>query len=80
MNAATALILHGCAGAVLTLLSTFVSARFITVVYSEIMGCEHGRNVVATGWPLTFVGDYLVISVVNTADIRSPGTVLVWGP
>ncbi|WP_426020361.1 hypothetical protein [Brevundimonas sp. DWR2-3-1b1] len=69
MNAATALLLHGCAGAALTLLSTFVGARSITVVDPEIMGCEHGCNVVATGWPLTFVSDYLGMSVVNTADI-----------
>lgn len=69
MNAAIALLLHGCAGAALTLLSTFVGARSITVVYPEIMGCEHGCNVVATGWPLTFVSDYLGMSVVDTANI-----------
>lgn len=57
------------AGTMLTLLSTFVRARSALAVYPEIMGCESGCTVVATGWPLTFVRDYLGMSVVNAADI-----------
>jgi len=53
----------------LTLLSTFVGVRSASAVYPDIMGCELGCSVAATGWPLTFVRDYLGMSVVNTADI-----------
>lgn len=69
MKAALAFIIHGFAGAVLTLLSTFAGERSTSVTYLEIMGCENGCSVVATGWPMTFVSDYLGMSVVNTADI-----------
>lgn len=51
------------------MLSTFVGERSAQVVYPEIMGCEQGCQVVATGWPVTFVSDYLGMSVVNTADM-----------
>lgn len=37
--------------------------------YPEVMGCEAGCRVVATGWPLVFVRDYTGMSVVNTADV-----------
>lgn len=56
-------------GVTLTLLSTFVGERQATAVYPEIMGCEAGCSVVATGWPLIFVQDYTGMSVVNKADI-----------
>ena len=56
-------------GVMLTLLSTFVGERSAFAQYPDIMGCESGCSVVATGWPLTYVRDYLGMSVVNTADI-----------
>lgn len=52
-----------------TLLSTFVGERAATAHYPDIMGCEIECLVVATGWPLVFVRDYLGMSVVNSADI-----------
>lgn len=69
MKTALALLSHGFAGVVLTLLSTFVGKRSVLAAYPEIIGCEKGCSVVATGWPLIFVSDYLGMSVVNTADI-----------
>lgn len=69
MKAKIALVIHGCVGAVLTLFSTFVGKRSAVAVYSDIMGCENGCDVVATGWPMIFVSDYLGMSMVNTADI-----------
>jgi hypothetical protein len=69
MRAAFAFLLHCFAGVMLTLLSTFVGERSALAVYPDIMGCELGCSVAATGWPLTFVRDYLGMSVVNTADI-----------
>jgi ABC-type enterobactin transport system permease subunit len=56
-------------GAALTLLSTFAGERSATATYPDIMGCETGCPVVATGWPLIFVRDYTGMSVVHTADI-----------
>ena len=56
-------------GVALTLLTTFVWERSATATYPDIMGCETGCRVVATGWPLVFVRDYTGMSVVNTADI-----------
>lgn len=53
----------------LTLLSTFVGKRSATAVYPDIMGCENGCEVAATGWPLIFVKDYLGMSVAQKADI-----------
>lgn len=53
----------------LALSSTFFGARSAMATYPDIMGCEHGCTVVATGWPFIFVSDYLGMSVVNTADI-----------
>lgn len=69
MKAPLALLLHGLAGVVLTLLSTFVGERAAVATYPDIMGCETGCSVVAAGWPLAFVNDYLGMSVVNTANI-----------
>jgi hypothetical protein len=69
MKAALTLPLYCVAGTVLTLLSTFVGERSALAVYPDIMGCELGCAVVATGWPLMFVRDYLGMSVLNTADI-----------
>lgn len=69
MKAALILCLYCVAGTMLTLLSTFVGERSAVAVYPEIMGCESGCAVIATGWPLTFVRDYLGMSVVHTADI-----------
>ena len=64
-----AFLLHGMTGVLLTLLSTFVGERSAVARYPDIMGCESGCSVVATGWPLTFVRDYLGMSVVETANI-----------
>jgi len=56
-------------GAVTTLLTTFAGNRSAIAIYPEIMGCEAGCRVAATGWPLVFVRDYTGMSVINTADI-----------
>ena len=69
MKAALTLLLYCVAGTILTLVSTFVGARSALAVYPDIMGCELGCAVVATGWPLMFVRDYLGMSVLNKADI-----------
>lgn len=45
------------AGVVITLLSTFVGERTAIAMYSDILGCENGCQVVATGWPLVSVRD-----------------------
>ncbi len=63
------LYMHLLVGTALTLLSTFVGERSARATYPDIMGCETGCNVVATGWPFVFVRDYLGMSVGNTADI-----------
>lgn len=63
------LFMHSLAGIALTFLSTFVGERSARATYPDIMGCETGCNVVATGWPFVFVRDYLGMSVGNTADI-----------
>lgn len=57
------------AGAACALISTFIGKRSATAAYSDIMGCEAGCVVVATGWPLKFVFDYPGMSVGNRADI-----------
>jgi hypothetical protein len=57
------------AGVIITLLSSFVGERSARATYPDIMGCEQGCTVLATGWPLVFVRDYTGMSVVNTADI-----------
>lgn len=56
-------------GVAVTLLSTFAGERSAIATYPDIMGCETGCRVVATGWPLIFVRDYRGMSVVNSADI-----------
>ncbi len=56
-------------GLIISLLSTFVGERSAMAVYPDVMGCETGCRVVATGWPLVFVRDYTGMSVVNTADV-----------
>ncbi len=56
-------------GLSITLLSTFFGQRSATAIYPDIMGCEHGCLVAASGWPLVFVRDYTGMSVINTADI-----------
>lgn len=63
------LLMHLLVGTALTLTSTFVGERSARATYPDIMGCETGCNVVATGWPFVFVRDYLGMSVGNTADI-----------
>lgn len=60
---------HALAGVALALLSTFVGERSAAATYPDIMGCEVRCEVVATGWPLVFVRDYLGMSVGNRADI-----------
>jgi hypothetical protein len=54
-------------GVVLTLALSFVGERSANATYPDIMGCETGCRVTATGWPLVFVRDYTGMSVVNTA-------------
>ena len=56
-------------GIVTALGSTFVGERWVTAAYPDIMGCEEGCRVVATGWPLVFIRDYPGMSVVHTADL-----------
>jgi hypothetical protein len=56
-------------GMVLTLASSFVGERSANATYPDIMGCETGCRVTATGWPLVFVRDYTGMSVVNTANV-----------
>ena len=83
VKSALSLVLYCVLGVILTLLSTFVGERSALAVYPDIMGCESGCTVVATGWPLTFVRDYLGISVVNTADIMEvwfAADRLIWHP
>lgn len=60
---------HAVVAVCLSLLSTFVGERSAQVAYSDIMGCETGCEVVATGWPFVFVRDFPGMSVVNKADI-----------
>lgn len=69
MKVARQALFHCLIGVAIALLSTFVASRSALVAYPEILGCEKGCNVVATGWPFTFVSDYLGMSVVNSADI-----------
>lgn len=56
-------------GVALALLSTFVGVREAAATYPEILGCETGCRVAASGWPLVFVRDYTGMSVVGTADV-----------
>lgn len=56
-------------GLATTLLSTFVGERSSMATYPDVMGCETGCRVVATGWPLIYVRDYTGMSVINSADI-----------
>jgi len=56
-------------GLLTTLVSTFVGERSAPATYPDIMGCEVTCEVVATGWPLIFVRDYLGMSVGKRADI-----------
>lgn len=75
--------LHGIIGLGLTLLSSFVGERSVLAVYPDIMGCEDGCEVVATGWPLVFVQDYVGMSVVGAANISEvwfAGDRLLWAP
>ena len=69
MRTVCAALVHGLVGTLLALLSTFVGERSAWAIYPDIMGCETGCSVVATGWPMTFVNDYLGMSVVHTANI-----------
>lgn len=83
MNSVVRWVIHGIIGLTLTLLSTFVGQRSARVVYPDIMGCETGCTVVATGWPFIFVADYLGMSVVGTADMMEvwfAADQLFWGP
>jgi hypothetical protein len=66
---AATVVLATLAGTVLSLLSTFVGQRSASAIYPDIMGCEAGCRVAASGWPLVFVRDYLGMSVHNTADM-----------
>lgn len=56
-------------GGAITLLSTFAGNRSAMATYPDIMGCETGCRVAATGWPLVFVRDYTGMSVIDTADM-----------
>lgn len=77
------LLIHIALGTLLTLLSTFVGERLARATYPDIMGCETGCDVVATGWPFVFVRDYLGMSVGNRADIMEvwfAADRFDWGP
>jgi hypothetical protein len=55
-------------GLVLALGSSFVAAGTAVVVYPDILGCERGCTVVASGWPLRYARDYPGLSVVGRTD------------
>lgn len=55
-------------GLVLALGSSFVAAGTAVAVYPDIMGCERGCTVVASGWPLRYARDYPGMSVVGRTD------------
>lgn len=83
MAAGFRLFVSAVLGVSATLISTFVGERWATAAYPEIMGCESGCRVVATGWPLVLVRDYPGMSVVNTADVVEVwigGDRLAWSP
>lgn len=69
MRVARTVLMHCIIGLTVALLSTFAGERSASAIYPEIMGCEKGCHVVATGWPFIFIKDYLGMSVVNAADI-----------
>lgn len=69
MKTSGRVLIHCLIGTALALLSTFISPRSALVSYPDIMGCEEECKVVATGWPFTFVSDYLGMSVVGSASI-----------
>jgi len=77
------LLIHVAIATVLSLLSTFLGERTARAIYPDIMSCETGCNVVATGWPFVFVRDYLGMSVGNRADITEvwfAADRFDWGP
>lgn len=55
-------------GLLLALGSSFVAAGTAVAVYPDIMGCERGCAVVASGWPLRYAKDYPGMSVVGRTD------------
>jgi hypothetical protein len=63
------MLFHAALGLAITLTSTFAGNRSAEATYQDVMGCEVGCTVVATGWPFVFVRDYLGMSVIKRADI-----------
>ncbi len=55
-------------GLMLALGSSFVAVGTAVAVYPDIMGCERGCTVVASGWPLRYARDYPGLSVVGRTD------------
>lgn len=63
------LLLAGLIGLALTLATGFLGGRTSSATYPDIMGCESGCPVAASGWPFVFVRDYTGMSVVGKADL-----------
>jgi hypothetical protein len=63
------LIVATTAGTIAPMISTFAGQRMARATYADIMGCENGCEVAASGWPFVFVHDYPGMSVVNKANI-----------
>ncbi len=61
-------LLAAALGLVLAVGSSFVAAGTAVAVYPDIMGCERGCAVVASGWPLRYALDYPGLSVVGRTD------------
>ena len=55
-------------GVALTAISTGVERR-VVAVHPTVMGCEHGCEVVAAGWPVPFVVDNPALSPVNSVSL-----------
>lgn len=55
-------------GLVLAVASSFVAAGTAVAIYPDIMGCERGCVVAASGWPFRYARDYPGLSVVGRTD------------
>ena len=61
-------LLAAALGLVLALGSSFVAAGTAVAIYPDIMGCERGCVVAASGWPLRYARDYPGLSVAGRTD------------
>ena len=55
-------------GLLLAVGSSFVAAGRAVAVHPDVMGCERGCAVAASGWPRRYTHDYPGLSVVGRAD------------